>query len=155
MRENKEKLLREEKYIPTHVVAVFAFVEKDGKVLLAKRSMDDPQAGGQWSVPGGKVDIEEGPGIIIKTLKKEIMEEVGIEIEDDIDLVWDEGFKRVSGHHVVGLTFLCRWKRGVAKPLEDQEEVRWVSRKDLENFSGLPDYFKPRVKKLLYILSKS
>ena len=152
MQKNINKLLNEEKNISTHVVAVFAFVEKNGKILLAKRSLDDPQAGGQWSIPGGKIDMIESPGIILETLKKEVMEEVGIEIEDDIDLVWDEGFYRVSEHHVIGLTFLCKWKKGEAKPLEDQEEVMWVSKKDLENFSGLPDYFKPRVKKLLTIL---
>ena len=152
MQKNINKLLKEEKNIPTHVVAVFAFVEKDGKILLTKRSLNDPQAGGQWSVPGGKVDLIEKPDVILDTLKKEVMEEVGIEIGDDIDLVWDEGFYRVSGHHVIGLTFLCKWKKGEAKPLEDQEEVRWVNKKDLENFSGLPDYFKSRIKKLLTIL---
>jgi len=138
--------------IITHVVAVFAFIEKDEKILLAKRSLKDPQAPGVWSVPGGKVDLELGDGILEKTLKKEIMEEVGIKIEDDIQLIWDEGFYRVSGHHVVGLTFLCRWKKGIAKPLEDQEEVRWFSKEELKNFSELPDYFKPRVEKLLQIL---
>jgi ADP-ribose pyrophosphatase YjhB (NUDIX family) len=152
MQKAQSKLLNEEKEIPTHVVAVFAFVVKNDKILLAKRSKDDPQAGGQWSIPGGKVDSDEGPDIILKTLKKEVMEEVGLEIENELIMVWDEGFKRVSGHHVVGLTFLCRWKKGIAKALEDQDEVRWVNRKDLENFSELPDYFKPRVKKLLTIL---
>jgi 8-oxo-dGTP diphosphatase len=154
MQKGKNKLLDEEKKIPTHVVAIFAFVEKDGKILLAKRSSDDPQAGGQWSIPGGKIDMNEGSGIVLKTLKKEVVEEVGIEIKDDIRLVWDEGFRRVSGHHVVGMTFLCKWKKGIAKALEDQEEVRWVSKEELKKFPDLPDYFKPRVKKLLKILGK-
>lgn len=152
MQKNIHKLLREEDKIPTHVVAVFAFVEKDRKILLAKRSSDDPQAGGQWSIPGGKVDLIESPGIILKTLKKEIMEEVGVEIEDGIKLVWDEGFRRVSGHHVIGLTFLCKWKKGYARPLEDQDEVRWVNRGDLKDFPDFPEYFKPRIKKLLTVL---
>lgn len=145
-------LLDSEKNIPTHVVAVFAFVEKNGKILLAKRSANDPQAGGEWSVPGGKIEMDVGSGIIEKTLKREVMEEVGIEIEDDVTLIWDEGFIRVSGHHTVGLTFLCKWRAGIAKPLEGQEEIRWFTKRQLENFNELPDYFKPRVKKLLQIL---
>ena len=96
--------------------------------------------------------MERGEGILEKTLKREVMEEVGIEIEDEIALVENEGFTRVSGHHVVGLTFLCKWKKGVAKPLEDQEEVRWFTKEELKNFAELPPYFKPRVKKLLQIL---
>ena len=130
--------------IITHVVAVFAFIEKDEKILLAKRSLKDPQAPGVWSVPGGKVDLELGDGILEKTLKKEIMEEVGIKIEDDIQLIWDEGFYRVSGHHVVGLTFLCKWKKGVAKPLEDQEEVKWVTLKEFKQLKNMPDYLTGR-----------
>lgn len=147
---NKDLLL-EEIDIPTHVVAVFAFIEKNGKYLLAKRSADDPQAPGVWSVPGGKVDLDEGSGIIKKTVKKEIMEEIGLEVEDRMHLIWDEGFYRVSGHHVVGLTFLCKWKKGMAKPLEDQEQVKWFSKKELRNFTELPDYFRPRVNKLLQV----
>ena len=80
------------------------------------------------------------------------MEEVGMEIEDEVIMVWDEGFKRVSGPHVVGLTFLCKWKSGVAKPLEDQDEVRWFDKEELKKFTDLPDYFKPRVDKLLTVL---
>ena len=96
--------------------------------------------------------MEEGGEILEKTLKREVMEEVGVEIEDEILLVGNEGFFRVSGHHVVGLTFLCRWKKGVAKPLEDQEEVKWFTKEELKNFDELPDYFKPRVEKLLQVL---
>ena|SRR3989344_8971391 len=141
-----------EKDITTHVVAVFAFVEKKGKILMAKRSKEDPQAPGVWSVPGGKVEEDLGHNILLKTLKREVKEEVGIEIEDEIEFISDDGFYRVSGHHVVGLVFLCKWKKGVAKPLEDQEEVRWFTKDELKTFKELPDYFKPRVKKLLQIL---
>ena len=141
-----------EKDINTHIVAVFAFVEKDGKILLAKRSSDDPQTPGVWSVPGGKVDMEEGQGIIEETLKREVKEEVGIEIGDNVIFFGSDGFFRISGHHVVGLLFLCKWKSGIAKPLEDQEGVRWFTKEELKNFDELPDYFKPRVEKLLQIL---
>ncbi len=143
---------KKEKDIKTHVVAVFAFVEKEGRILMAKRSKDDLQAPGVWSVPGGKVEEDLGHDILLKTLKREVKEEVGIEIEDEIEFISDDGFYRVSGHHVVGLVFLCKWKKGIAKPLEDQEEVRWFTKDELRNFKELPDYFKPRVKKLLQIL---
>ena len=59
-----------EKDINTHVVAVFAFVQKDGRILFAKRSSTDFQAPGAWSVPGGKVDADEGDGVIEEALKK-------------------------------------------------------------------------------------
>ncbi|KKQ43508.1 MAG: NUDIX hydrolase [Microgenomates group bacterium GW2011_GWC1_37_8] len=140
--QNKNKL--GEKNIPTHVVAVFAIVQKRDKFLIAKRSSDDPQAGGMWSVPSGKVELLEGEMVVEETLNKEVMEEVGLEIEDEIIYLGSDGFYRVSGHHVVGLTFLCKWKKGVAKPLEDQEEVKWVTLKEFKQLKNMPDYLTGR-----------
>lgn len=145
----------EENDINTHVIAVTGIVEKDGKYLLAKRSVKDLQAGGEWSIPGGKVDLDIGVGILELTLQKEIGEEVGIEIEDKVDLIYNDAFVRVSGHHVVMLTFLCKYKSGEAKALEDQEEIRWVSWGDLENmWSELPEYTKRRFEALKKFIKK-
>lgn len=136
-----------EEDIPTHVVAVVGFVQKGNKFLIAKRNSDDPQAGGEWSIPGGKVETGEGASkyILEGTLKKEVEEEVGIQIKDEMELIVNGGFVRVSGHHVVILTFLCKWKSGRAKPLEDQEEVRWVTLTELKKMTDLPDYTRDRV----------
>ena|SRR3989344_4364997 len=130
----------DEQNIPTHVVAVFAIVQKGDKFLIAKRSSDDPQAGGMWSVPSGKVELLEGEMVVEETLNKEVMEEVGLEIEDEIIYLGSEGFIRVSGHHVVGLTFLCKWKKGIAKPLEDQDEVKWVTIEEFNKLKDMPEY---------------
>lgn len=140
--------IKSEKNIPTHVVFVGAFVQKGNKFLLARRSRSDPQAGGNWSVPGGKVDMDLGEKVLEKDLKREIMEEVGLEIKDDIDLIGNDAFIRVSGHHVIGLTFLCKWKKGVAKPLEDQDEVRWVTLSEMGKMKDMPKYLKPRIEYL-------
>lgn len=131
--------------INTHVIAVTGIVEWNGKFLIAKRSVNDLQAGGEWSIPGGKVDLEVGTGILELTLKKEIGEEVGVEIEDNMELIYNDAFVRVSGHHVVMLTFLCKYKSGESQALEDQEEIRWVSFEDLESmWDELPSYTQRR-----------
>lgn len=137
-----------EKNIPLHVVAVLAVIQKGDKFLIARRSEDDPQAGGEWSVPGGKVDLELGLDIIENSLKREVMEEVGIDIEDDPVFLGSEGFIRVSGHHVVGLIYLTKWKSGEAKPLEDQAEIRWVTLEELKLMDNLPVYMKQRVSQI-------
>jgi len=134
--------------INTHVVAVMAVVQKGNKFLISRRASRDPQQGGQWSVPGGKVDLNEGFHIIEETLKKEIMEEVGLEIEDKLVYLGSEGFRRVSGHHVIALIFLAKWKKGIAKHLEDQEEVKWVTLDEFRSMENLPDYMRQRVKQL-------
>lgn len=136
--------------INIHVVAVSAIVKKGNKYLIARRSVSDPQAGGQWSFPGGKVDLETGDSVIEKTLRKEILEEVGIKIKDYVEFICDDAFVRVSGHHVVMMTFLCFYQSGKAKPLEDQEEIRWLTiREMLKMKPEFPDYTQARIEALI------
>jgi 8-oxo-dGTP diphosphatase len=146
--------MKNETDINTHVVLVTAFIIKNNKILLAKRSKNDPQAGGLWSIPGGKVDLEVGKSIIENTLKKEIKEEVGIRIKDKIIYLGSEAFTRVSGHHVIALIYLAFWKSGKAKPLEDQEEIQWLSLAQLNKKSDLPDFLKSKLKLLTDFLGK-
>jgi len=138
--------MAEEKDIQTFVLAVMGIVKKNDKYLIAKRSSSDKQAGGVWSFPGGKVDHNIGENIIENALKREIIEEVGVEIEDHIEFIYNDGFIRISGHHVVMMTFLCFYKSGEARALEDQEEVRWLTLKELEKMKEeLPDYTWKRI----------
>ena len=141
--------------IITHVVLVTAFIKKDDKYLLSRRSVNDPQASGRWSTPGGKVDLETGDNIIEDTIKREIKEEVGIEIEDNIYYLGSDGFVRVSNHHVVALTFLAEWKSGEAQALEGQEEVAWYTLEELKQMDYLPNYLKRRLQFLINYLSSA
>ena len=52
-----------------------AAIFRDGKLLLVKRRRA-PEAG-HWSLPGGKVDFGES---VADAVKREILEEVGLEI---------------------------------------------------------------------------
>lgn len=139
--------------IHTHVVLVIAFIRKGSKFLLAQRSLTDAQAPGVWSLPGGKVDAEVGDSVIEDTLRREIAEEVGLEIVDKIYYLGSDAFIRGSGHHVVTMVFLCDWKSGVAKPLEDQAAVAWYTLSELQSLP-LPDFMLRRITKLSSFLKK-
>ena len=54
-----------------------AVIEKEGRTLLIRQSQSKP-LGGQWRYPGGKFGEGEDP---IDGLKREIREELGLEIE--------------------------------------------------------------------------
>lgn len=118
--------------IPLHVVFVEAWIKKGDKYLLAQRHPKDDQAAGKWTAPGGKVEMELGRDIIENTLKREVMEEVGVEIEN-FRLLSNHSFIRSSGHHVVVLSFLVDYKSGEAKPLDDHADVKWVTLDEMEN----------------------
>ena len=54
------------------VKVVAALIEKENKVLLAKRSTGDPNVFGKWEFPGGKVEPEENE---MQAIEREIKEE--------------------------------------------------------------------------------
>jgi 8-oxo-dGTP diphosphatase len=102
-----------------------ALIEKEGKILAARRGpqMRHP---GKWEFPGGKVMAGES---LEACLKREIQEELGIEIE-----VLSPGKSirhSYDGEKVIVLNpFLCQWKAGKLSPIE-HDELRWELPKDL------------------------
>ena len=59
-----------------HIDVVCALIERDGKVLVAKRSAG-VSTGGKWEFPGGKIKAGETPE---QAVCREIVEELGCEI---------------------------------------------------------------------------
>jgi len=117
-------------------VIVNGVVVKDGKILLAQRSFKEKHDGGCWSPPGGKIE-ETGPcwHILEKTVKKEVFEETGVEIEDKIHLLTNNTFSREEDNFsTISIVFLCKYKVGKARPLEDTIAVKWISEDEIDNF---------------------
>ncbi len=54
-----------------------AIIEREGKILIARRAADQKLAG-KWEFPGGKVEAGESPE---ECLKRELEEEFGIQVE--------------------------------------------------------------------------
>ncbi len=125
----------------THLILVNAVVEKDGKILVSQRSFEETHQPGSWTIPGGKVERTNGDvwNIIEETLKKEVMEETGVEIADNAGLLTNNTFIRSTGQHVVALIFLCHWKSGEAKPLEDTIDAKWISEEELKGIEFAPN----------------
>jgi len=76
-----------------HYVVVTGILVKDGKFLITKRAEWEKAYPGRWTVPGGKLEVldyalkqKDTPSqwynILENLLKREINEEVGIEIEN-------------------------------------------------------------------------
>lgn len=133
---------------------VKGWIRKGDKFLLAQRGKGDAHQAGAWSLPGGNVESEIEIGILEKTLQREIKEEVGIEVGDAMRLIYNNSFMREADNsHVVNLTFLCDWKSGEPKPLEDTAEVNWFTLEELRNFKNPPDYLEKEIKQLVSFLS--
>lgn len=125
----------------SYLILVNALVEKDGKLLISQRSLEETHEPGRWTIPGGKVDETAGNvwNIIEKTLAREVYEETGVTIKKDVSLIANNTFIRSTGHHVVALIFLCHWKSGKAKALEDTVDVRWIKEREAAKLEFPPN----------------
>lgn len=118
-----------------NIVLVTGVVEKEERYLIAQRSYDEIQAPGKWALPGGKVEVNDVDfDVIEKTLLKEIEEEVGIIIHSNPIYVKSSSFVRVDKSPVVNILFLCKWRSGEAKPLEDTIDIAWIKLSDAKNY---------------------
>jgi 8-oxo-dGTP diphosphatase len=126
-----------------NIVVNGVIYNEKGQLLLARRSSKDDHEAGMWTTPGGTLEVNgENFQIIEETLQREIMEEVGIVIEDTIVLIANNTFVKTSGKNVLAIVFLCKHKSGTARPLDETDEVVWIdSVSDLDNYS-----FPPNVK---------
>jgi len=80
-----------------HEVAITAIIVKDDKYLITRRSPRKKRFPGMWTVPGGKMETSDylklpkdtehyWYNVLERTLRREVKEEVGIEI-DNIEYV--------------------------------------------------------------------
>ncbi len=101
-----------------------------GQVLLGKRSLSEDVFPGLWGIPGGKIEADQtGKDIVEETLKREAKEEMGIEIEVGEYLESSCRISEDSGK--IYLIFSAKHLSGEPQALEDTDEVKWWSVKDL------------------------
>lgn len=97
-------------------------LNKNIEVLLGKRSDNDDLYQGRWGIPGGKLEISDHT--IEESLKREVREEVGVEITN-IDVV-SNNTRVHNGINKLFMVFKADYKSGEAKALDDTSEVKWV-----------------------------
>lgn len=114
------------------ILVVAGVIEKEGKVLIAKRSRPDDPLAGTWEFPGGKVRAGETPQ---ESIRRELREELNIEVDVKEFLV--EGRYRYPHISIRLQAYRCIWRSGEIKLL-DHKEYAWVSPKDLFNFKLSP-----------------
>lgn len=131
------------------IVNVEAAIRKNDKWLIIERSLKEEHAGGMLSLVGGKVELEgNSTEILERTVIREIYEEVGIEVEDQLAYVQSTSFVTGSGEHVVDIVFLCQYKTGEAYPKspDEVERVLWLTTEEVIEHSNSPVFLKDSIK---------
>ena len=128
-----------------HFVVATAIIVKGGKFLITKRSMREKAFPGKWTVPGGKLVLDEYKklpstakygqwyNLIDWLVRKEVKEEVGLDIHKP-QYLCDLVFVRPDGWPVATLSYWARYKKGTVKVGKDLDEHAWVSPRELKSY---------------------
>jgi ADP-ribose pyrophosphatase YjhB (NUDIX family) len=131
---------------PEHpIIGVGAVIIDSGRVLLVRR--DAQPLKGEWSVPGGMLELGEK---LRDGVRREVLEETGLVVEptevlDVFDSIFTDNRGRTQYHYVL-IDYLCRPICGEATAGTDVNDVRWVSESDLPAM-GLRDSIQQVVRK--------
>jgi ADP-ribose pyrophosphatase YjhB (NUDIX family) len=111
------------RYWANSAPAVQGLLERDGRVLLARRGIE-PRLG-FWDIPGGFLEEGEKP---LDGLRREFLEETGLEVEP---VEWLGAFiDPYDGYFVLGLSWLVRGE-GEPRADDDVEELAWFGPDEL------------------------
>jgi 8-oxo-dGTP diphosphatase len=114
--------------------AVLDSLEDPTKLLVARRTAPE-QFAGLWEFPGGKVDAGEAPEA---ALHRELREELGIGVRlgTELEALTPGGWplnERASMR-----VWAAEITEGDPRPLEDHDELKWISVADSDEALSLP-----------------
>jgi len=115
------------------LVAAVALIDRDGRILLAKRPQGKSMAG-LWEFPGGKVEPGETPE---QALIRELQEELGIDTWQSCLAPLTFASHKYEDFHLLMPLFACRKWQGIPRGLEDQELV-WARANQLSQYPMPP-----------------
>lgn len=122
--------------------------KEDNRYLMMVRGEGEEYLPGALSFPGGKVEgAEFVDNVLEATVRREILEEVGVEVHDDITYVESHSFVG-DGEPCVDVVFLCRYKDGEALPgdPEEVESVAWMRYDEVLQNPDAPEWTKQSLK---------
>ncbi len=110
----------------------------DGERALVVRRATEPLKG-QWSIPGGMLELGEK---LRDGIAREVKEETGLDIEaGEVLDVFDSIFPDAKGgfqYHYVLIDFLCRITGGQLAASSDVDSAKWVTSDELEELGMKP-----------------
>lgn len=108
-----------------------AIFNDEGKLFITKRGQKAKNERGKWEIPGGGVEFGE---TFEQAIKREILEEHGVEIEILELLGICDHIIAEEKQHWVSPTFICKIIKGVPQLMEPEkcDEFGWFSIEEAE-----------------------
>src|ERR1051326_1283928 len=116
------------------LLGVGAVIVRGDEVALVRRA-HAPRLG-EWSIPGGLVELGE---TLRQAAEREALEETSLVIESGevlevFESITPDAAGKINFHYVV-VDFLCNLKSGELRAGADASEARWVSRSSLHELN--------------------
>lgn len=121
-----------------HEVAITAIVVKDGRYLITRRSPKKKRFPGMWTVPGGKLETSDylrlpkdtehyWYNVLERTLRREVKEEVGIDIEN-VAYLTSLATVHADGSPSLVISCTAEYVSGeVTLQVDESDQYAWVS----------------------------
>ncbi|KXZ39360.1 8-oxo-dGTP diphosphatase [Alkalithermobacter thermoalcaliphilus JW-YL-7 = DSM 7308] len=106
------------------VILIKTLIFKENEVLLIKRSNSN-FASYKWDLPGGKLEFKEDP---IDCLKREVLEETGIDIEI-LDIASVDTSFEIDKIQYISLIYEAKYLKGDITLSCEHEDYIWINPK--------------------------
>jgi ADP-ribose pyrophosphatase YjhB (NUDIX family) len=111
----------------------------EGKILLLKRDTNKyKNLRGTWDIIGGRIT----PGTaLLENLRREILEEVGLELQDEPHLVGAQDIMTLDERHIVRLTYTATTN---GEPIlgEEHTDFGWFTLEEMKKHEDFDIYCK-------------
>ncbi len=108
---------------------VNAIIRDGEKVLVVKRKNEKIHPD-KWLFPGGIVEKGESNE---ETLKREVKEEVGLDVEKILGKISEYKYPRENNEKTIGKSYLVKTKNKKVIPGYEISEFRWVTIEEFED----------------------
>lgn len=137
-----------------HEVAITAIIVKDGnKYLITRRSPNKKRFPGKWTVPGGKMETKDylalpkdtefyWYNVLERTLKREVWEEVGLEVKN-VEYLTSLATVHEDGAPSLVISCIADFVSGDVKLQEGETDAfEWVTTEESKNYDLLDGIYE-------------
>ncbi len=138
-----------------HYLSVTGIIIKDNKFLITRRSENEKAFPGQWTVPGGKIEVDDYESrpkdtghhwynVFEAALRREIEEEVGLSVSN-IRYLTSMAFFRSDGIPTIIVSLYADHASGEVSLCPALTEYRWVTLKEAKDYNLIEGIYEELV----------